>query len=522
VRVDDLLGIDVAAEVTTLCGTQLQGPWQVPAELVRLAVARDAARVEIERVRGGFRFRCDGAIAARDELRDLAAVFDTEGLRRKRQDAISRIEAAGLSALLWAAGLPGARLQLRTRTGRWSGRAEVRRGRLELEIGEAATGAPSTTLTWRCRGLQAGRAVAWLRTALRFVPIPVTICGRSVERGFPGALYRMRIVEPLSGELAVTAKGEAPDLWLLVHGVLSARAVIPAYPAFSAAVEMSGSATAGSSGDELRAAANPHLAAIIDEAARMLLLLVDRLPSAEEPVRQRLTTLLLGFASLGLRRDEIVAAPIVRVGDGTAERMESPAELARRAVHRGGVITAVEPGSGDAPVRQGLLVRATTEEASRLAELLDIRIERLGRTRFPRAALSRMTAALHRGRRIARGLIGPPALPSHRLTAPENRFLEAASAAGVELALCDGRATARSRGSVILVGRRRREVEAAVTVAAGGDGWLFPALAAVAGEDLEIPGVIRERWREAMSTRTESSTINDGLKTSNREPKNRN
>jgi hypothetical protein len=498
VRADDLLGIDVAAEVTTLCGTQLQGPWQVPAELVRLAVARGAARVEIDRIRGRFHFRFDGALATRDELRDLAEVFDSTAERSQRQEAISRIESAGLSALLWAAGLPGARLQLRTRSGGWSGRAEVRRNRFDLRIEETATGAPSTTLYWQCRGLGARRAVAWLRTALRFVPIPVTICGRTVERGFSGALYRMRIVEPLPGEIAVTATGEVPDLWLLVHGVLSARAVIPGYPAFSAVVEMSGRAGAGSSGDELRAAANPDLAAVIDEAARMLLLLVDRLPSADEPVRQRLTTLLLGFASLGLRRDEIAASPIVRVRDGAAERMETPAELARRAAHRGGVISAVEPGAGDAPVCQGLILRASTDERSRLAELLDIRIESLDRRRFPRAVLPRIMAGFRRGRRVVRGLAGASALAPHRLTSQEKRLLQTAAAAGVELGFCDGRAAIRSRGPVVLIGRRRREVEAAVTVVADGDEWLYPALLAVAGDGLEIPDETRERWRRAM------------------------
>jgi len=498
VKADDLLGIDVAAEVTTLCRTQLQGPWQVPAELVRLAVSREAAGVEIERVGGGFLFRCDGALAARGELRDLAVVFDSRAERRHRQEAISRIEAAGLSVLLWAAGLPGARMQLRVGAAGWAGHAEVGRGRFDLEIDDAAPGAPSTTLRWRCRGLEARRAVAWLRTALRFVPIPVTVCGRPVERGFSGALYRMRIVVPLPGELAVTAAGEAPDLWLLVHGVLAARAVVPGYPAFSAAVEMSGEATAGSSGDELRGAANPHLAAVIDEAARMLLLLVDRLPSVEEPVRQRLTTLLLGFASLGIRRDAIVAAPIVKVLAGAVERMESPEDVARGAGRRGGVIVAVDPGSYDIGQRWGPVVQAAAEERSRLAELLDIRIESLGRGGLARAVLPRLKAGLRRFQRIVRGLIGPPALPPHRLTAQENRLLEAASAAGVEIALCHGRSAARLRGSTVLVGRRRREVAAAAAVAAEDRGWLYPALLAVAGESAEFPAEMRESWRRTM------------------------
>ncbi len=122
VRADDLFAIDVAAELATLCGAQLQGPWQVPAELVRLANARGAARVEINRARGGFEIRCDGVLASADELRDLVEVFGDEVPRLRRQAAISRVETAGLSALLWAAGLPGARLEMKTRSAGWSGR----------------------------------------------------------------------------------------------------------------------------------------------------------------------------------------------------------------------------------------------------------------------------------------------------------------------------------------------------------------------------------------------------------------
>ena len=84
-RADDLFAIDVAAEVATLCGAQIQGPWQVPAELVRLANARGVARVEIDRVRGGFCFRCDGVLADPEELTDLATIFDTEAPRMRRQ-----------------------------------------------------------------------------------------------------------------------------------------------------------------------------------------------------------------------------------------------------------------------------------------------------------------------------------------------------------------------------------------------------------------------------------------------------
>jgi len=499
VRADDLFTIDVAAEVATLCGAQLQGPWQVPAELVRLANARGAARVEINRARSGLRFRCDGVLASREELQDLVEIFDLTSGQTQRQDAINRIEAAGLSALLWATGLPGARLTLFVRTGGWSGRLVVRGGRIELEVNETETGPPSTTLTWRCRGLGIRRAVAWLRFALRFVPIPVIVCGRQVERGFQDGLYRMRIAEGLPGEIAVTASGDAPRLWLLEHGVLSARAVIPGYPAFSAAIEMSGEVPVGSSADVLRAAANPHLDRLIDESVRMLLLLVDRLSSVKEPVRERLATLLLGFAVLGIRREQVLVSPIVSVREGTRRRMESPSTLARRAVRRGGVIAAVEPGSGDSWAFEGLVVEAATEERSLLAELLNIRIENVGGGSRSLELVPRIVEGLRRGWRATGCLWAPRALCRRQLTPEELRLVEAASIAGVELVLCEGAGMVRRCRSGYLVGRDRPEVQAAALVLASGGEWLYPALLAVAGEDLDIPDEIRNHWLEAVT-----------------------
>ncbi len=494
-RADDLLAIDVGAEVATLCGAQIQGPWQVPAELVRLANARGVARVEIDRVRGGLCFRCDGVLADREELGDLVRVFDGDAPRMRRQAAIARIETAGLSALLWATGLPGARLSLVVRTGGGSSRLEARGARVVLGIDGVETGPPLTTLTWRCRGAGSRRAIAWLRTALRFVPIPVEICNRPVERGFPDGLYRMRITDPLPGEIALTTAGDAPTLWLLEHGVLSARAVVPGFPAFSAAVEMSSVAPAGSSAELLRAAANPCLEGLIDEAVRMMVLLVDRLPSVDEAVRSRLTTLLLRSAALGRRREQILGSPIVPVREGSRRWMTSPSALMAGAADRGGVVAAVEPGSGDESGFDDLVIEASTEERSLLTELLGLRIEDPGGGRRTLRLGPAVVDALDRGWRRVRSPWGPRALDPGQLSDDELRLVEVAAAAGVDLALCAGDRKPRLRRSACLVGRNRPEVRAAAITVRSGEEWLYPALLAVAGDDVDIPREIRDRWR---------------------------
>lgn len=501
-RTGELFAIDLAAEVATLCEAQLQGPWQVPAELVRLASARGAAAVSVDRRGFGIELQSDGLLASPDELVDLAGVFDPGLPPARRQDAIGRIEAAGMSALLWAAGLPGARLELESRTSAVGLRLRARRGRVETDTFEAAPGAPSTVLVWRCRRLAVRRALAWLRTALRFVPMPVMVCGRPVARGFPGGLYRMRLVDPLPAELAVTADGDSPQLWLLEHGVLSARAVVPGYPAFSAAIEMTGVTGDRSSADDLRTAVNPHLESLIDETVRMLLLLADRIPTMDETVRRRHATLLLRAGVLELRRERVLETPIVRCAEGDAWSMTTPAEVARRAAEHGGLVTAVEPARRMvANHHRGWRIEASAEERSLLSELLGVRIERAGDGRRGRDGVARLGGLIRRGWRAARGLAPPRPLEPERLTAGERRLVEAAASAGVELGLCRGTGHLRTRGSRILVGRERSEVVAAVGALTGGDEWLYPALLATVGSVRELPEPLRRRWLEETAAR---------------------
>jgi len=194
-----------------------------------------------------------------------------------------------------------------------------------------------------------------------------------------------------------------------------------------------------------------------------------------------------------------LASPIVSVREGTGRRMETPSTLARKAVRRGGVIAAVEPGSNNSRVFEGLVVEATTEERSLLAELLGIRIENTGRGSRSLGLVPRIVEVLCRGWRTVRCLWAPRVLHRHQLTTEELRLVEAASIAGVELALCEGAGMVRRCWSGCLVGRDRPEVKAAAIALGSGGDWLYPALLAVAGEDLDIPDEIRNHWLEAVT-----------------------
>ena len=254
---------------------------------------------------------------------------------------------------------------------------------------------------------------------------------------------------------------------------------------------MSGIVPAGSSADELRAAANPSLGGLIDEAARMLLLLVDRLPGLDEPVRARLSTLLLRFALRGIRFEQVMSSNVVRVRRGSARSMESPLEVAGWARRNGGVLRTVDPAA-EVGGSRGPLVEATTEERALLADLLGVHVEVID-TGAQMGLLSRLRSLARRVRQRVRGVVGAPIIESSEWSENEAALITAWSDAGSDLRLCRGGGSARVRGSTVIVGRERPEVRAAAGVAAESDGWLYPIMLAVS-EELEVPDEIRGRW----------------------------
>ena len=62
VDIGALLTIDVDAELRKLATAQLQGPWQIPAELVRRSMAAGASRVDVSFSRRRVRVEDDGRV----------------------------------------------------------------------------------------------------------------------------------------------------------------------------------------------------------------------------------------------------------------------------------------------------------------------------------------------------------------------------------------------------------------------------------------------------------------------------
>ncbi|MBL8970373.1 MAG: hypothetical protein JNK56_07325, partial [Myxococcales bacterium] len=113
----DLLRIDIEAELRKLTVAQLQGPWQMPAELVRRAVRAGAGEIDVSLGRSGCTVRDDGPPLPDAQLRDLATMLDPAAPAERRHQALLALEAAGGLALLALAGLGATQLDLRARGG---------------------------------------------------------------------------------------------------------------------------------------------------------------------------------------------------------------------------------------------------------------------------------------------------------------------------------------------------------------------------------------------------------------------
>ena len=273
----DILSIDVSSELETLCEAQLRGTWQVPAQLVRLALRVGANDVSVDGRRRGFVVAWSGPLVESGVLADLRAALDVKGSPEDRQRAIAAIEGSGMEPLLWASGLRGARIRVTITRGREQWCFEHRRRASRLMKKRGAERPSTVEIEWRCAGLDRRRAKRWLAIAARFAPARVLVDGSPGPRHFAGGLFHLRIESPVQCRLGLTRNGDDPVLWLLRDGVVSTRATVPGFPPFEAAVELGGLVAPGASSADLRRAVTPHLEKIVDRAVWMMVEVAGRL-----------------------------------------------------------------------------------------------------------------------------------------------------------------------------------------------------------------------------------------------------
>jgi hypothetical protein len=497
----NILSIDVPSEIETLCEAQLRGTWQVPAELVRLALRVGADEVSVDRRKLGVVVAWNGALIDSGVFADLRTVLDANSKPDDRQTAIAAIERSGMEALLWASGLSGARLRIRVMAGRehWSFEHRRRRSRLMKDLGADAP--DRVEIEWRCKGLDRRRAMRWLAVAARFAQARVMVEGGPGPRHFAAGLFHLRVEDPVPCRLGLTRSGDNPVLWLLRDGVVSTRATIPGYPPFEAAVELGSLVAPGASAADMRRAVTPYLEELVDRAVWMMVEVSDRLSEMAPRDADRISLLLLRAARKGLRANDICRLDLVPNASGGGRRL-SVEEIGELAGRSGGVLSAIDhdgQAEGDL-IDPELTLLVSTEIRDLLTELTGVRFQSptVRKYRLPGRLVDEIRATTGHLVRRWRGLVAGRAVPLDELRPRQGAVLTAMRSAmsPVGVRLCEGRGAAGRTRRGLVVPRSGPVMTAGTRLVATDPNWLYPLLLAL-DTGSEAPSELRESWLAA-------------------------
>lgn len=488
------LSVDPDAAFEAVAHDQVGGPYQVPAELVRLAVASGAQRVEVSCRHGRVVIEAQGAVISEVVLEALrSASCHGDGVARLQ--ALGALEDFDASALGWAVGLTPRRLVIRSWEG---GRATIltARGgealRLMHDRGDKANGI-FVELVRPNLGFR--RAARWLEIACRFCAVAVIVNGRDVRRELDSGSFRARIASPLPATVALGVDLASPRLWLLRHGVVATRVGVPDWPPFEAAVELEGLVQGWASAAQLRQAVTPFLAQLISRVLELTLRVVPRLPELGPGHRKRIASMLFKAADRGLETGAIRHAALVEIVDVDGRQWMSLESLKNWPGPLPGVVDHdVKPGVVEKPY---LLLGL--RERERVAGLIGRALPSAAITRFsPASTFRRWVRALPE---IIWKVFGPRPLHDDCLTEDERIFIEvlenALSSGGrsVAVTLCRGRRAWRASGRRLVLARDRPETRQAVQAIAVDRTWGYVVAVAMMEPDWEVDPDARSAWK---------------------------
>lgn len=515
IDVGGLLTIDVASELRKLSLAQLQGPWQLPSELVRRALRDGATQVEVDLGRHRAEVRDNGRGIPEAHLEWTAALLDKRRTNEERHTALTALEATGELVLLMLAGLVPRTLQIRSARGGRVVCLVYQRERTPWVTIDATPESDSTVVVVQHADLDRARAAEWLAGAARFAPARVIIDGRPIDAGFQGTFGVQALREPLRGRVAIPLEGDTAHAWLLEHGLVTGHVAIPDAPCFEAAVELGDPAATELSAARLREAIQPQVEALVRQAMGSLLHVARDVAVFPEHARRRLARLVLQAMRRRLLMPSMARVPVLRAIDGANERLVDLVTL-REEVQRGGsdrVLTALYPDQR--PERYalgtGLVLVADETERALLAELLSLRFRppelRDGAHGLYAAWRRLVSGVLRGGARAADLLRHPlrrPPLPEDRLAPDERQFLHALRSHVLgghrvvsEVHLCEGRGVPRRSADSppqLLLPRDNPTVKACVQAVMRDPAWVYPAWLAVLDGRALPPRSARQRW----------------------------
>ena len=519
---DVKLRIDFQAALAKLAPAQLQGSWQLPTELARLAIACGAHAVELDIRKSRLAMSAPGARLDLMSLRDLRTLIDHEAPDQQRHHALVALEQREGLALVALAGLGGDSFEIRGCIGDGGQKngwilihSLGERPHLERLAGAAYFEVRLTGIR-----LDATAAEHWLLRNGRFSPVPISIGSQPIPRGFRQPLIRIRLREPLPAALALSQRGEVPRLWLLRHGIISTRATIPGYPAFEAAVEMSTVSSPGALSTALRDAVQPYLEPLVQAAVSLVGQLARHAESLNEEARERAARLLLEASRRERYREQLKAIRVFAqvVGPGAARRLVSIADLdylvrfgaARTEDGRPPRLDAISPDQDPNELvlagRQALVL--SSFERSLLGELLDVSFASPPLKPQARRSLRHLSEELHGQLSLAWYWLGGRLVRESDLSRPEKTFL--AAIRGVATAntphavvFCRGNGRIHLTGDGrLLLPRHNPVVEASVRAVERDPDWLYPVLVGLLGGRDLPPAGLRERWSAALAGRS--------------------
>lgn len=518
IDVGGLLTIDVASELRKLSQAQLQGPWQIPAELVRRALRDGAGRIDVTLGRHRARIVDDGAGIPAEHLEWTGVLLDEGRANEDRHAALTALESSGELVLLALAGLGARSLDVTSVRGGKRTILRVRPGRAPWLTVDRATTADGTDVDLSSPEIDRKRAHEWMIGAVRFAPGEVRLDGRKINAGFFDCYPAVSLHAPLRGRVAIPFAGDTAHAWLLEHGLVTGHVAVPDAPCFEAAVELGGPSIELSAA-RLRELVQPHVAELVQQGVGVLARLGREAPGLPEPARARLARLILQSARRGLKRRAMHRVPVFRVVDADGDRcIDLDTLLQAVGVDRGDhTVCALYPDQ--APERFALgsspVLVADEVERSLLADLFDLRFappELRDGSSSLLAAWRRFVFAIGRSasrtiEAIRHPLRRPPI--SDDALRPEERALVLAlrrhAARGrhrtvQDVRMCEGAGPVRRlAGSPpgLLLPRDNPTVRAAVVAVARDARWIYPVwLALLDGEGLP-PRPVRAEWRRA-------------------------
>lgn len=512
--VTDLLRIDVAAELRKLAEGQLQGMEQLPTELVRRALRGGANNVHVQLSRHRLRIVDDGPGPTHAVLDQVAHLLDRMGEDADRHLALVRLERQGELALLAVAALDVAHLEVSCARG---STLVYDRGRPPRLLPSTASG--WTTVVLRSRRLDRAASESWLRGACRFARASITLGSKELSTGLSG-LAQGPLTPPLAGEVAIPLAGETAHAHVLQHGIVSAHATVPQMPCFEAAVEM-GEIAGGPGAAALRAALQPHVDELVDQAVSLMIRVGKRASELPRRQRARVAGLLLRAAKKQRKQEEIFGLELFRAATSHGRvtwldlrTMRSSASTDGRAV------LAIYPGQSPEAFVLGTdpVWILDDVERSLLSDLLGVRF-----SPPPRATASSLVTRVQRATRtilsVLRRLAVRAIHPFHRtrcedeaLTPEERSFLNALrdhlpygrGERPASIRMCEGRGPLYRTGGgafELLLPRANPDVVACVAACARDPGWLYPSyLLLLEGRALAPPN-LRARFLRALSGR---------------------